>query len=97
MLVLNSETVGNFVYKTIGQHHSSPESVIKKPNQIEHVSTDGDISSVIGPGSEDLVWLVITKWIGSPSVDKSAILFVFLIAYFENIWRKVVVSLKVLP
>ena len=42
----------------MGQHHFSPEFVIKKPNRIEHVSTEGDIY---------LVWLVITKWIGSPS------------------------------
>ena len=97
MLVLNSETEGNFVFKTIGQHHFSPESVIKKPNPIEHVSTEGDISSMIGPGSEDLVWLVITKWIGPPSVDRCAIWFGFLITYFEDIWREVVVSLKVLP
>ena len=74
--------------KQLRQHHFSPESVIKKPNQIEHVSTEGDVY---------LVWLVITKWIGSPSVDRSAIWFVFLITYFEDIWREVVVSLKVSP
>ena len=35
-------------------------------------------------GSEYLVRLEITQWIGSPSVDKSAIWFGFLITYFRR-------------
>ena len=76
-----------------GHHHFSPELVIKKPNQIKHVSTEGDIihDGTRFRGSEYLVWLVITQWIGSPSVDKRAIWF-FLSLNFEDIWREVVVS-----
>ena len=43
----------------------------QKTNQIEHVSTEGDIIHKRSrfKGSDYLVWLVITQWIGSPSVD----------------------------
>ena len=52
---------------------------IKKTNQIEHVSTEGDIINdrTRFTGPEYLVWLVITQWIGSPSVEKRAIWFGF--------------------
>ena len=41
-----------------------------------------------------LVWLVITQWIGSPSVEKRAIWFGFWSRIFEDDWREVVVSLN---
>ena len=41
-----------------------------------------------------MVWLVITQWIESPSKNRSAIWFGFLIKYFEDILREVVVSLS---
>ena len=48
-----------------GHHHFSPESVIKNPKQIEHVSTEGDIiyDRTMFRGSEYLVWLVIAQLI----------------------------------
>ena len=39
---------------------------------------------MIGPGSEYLVWLVITQWIGSPFVHKGVIWFGFLITYLSD-------------
>ena len=63
-----------------GHHHFSPESVIKKLKQVENVSTIGDIihDRTRFRGSEYLVWLVITQWIGSPSVERSVICFSFI-------------------
>ena len=48
-----------------------------KTNQIENVSTEGDIIHdwTRFRGSEYLVWLVITQLIGSPSIDRSVICF----------------------
>ena len=53
----------------------------QKTNQIEQVSTEGDITHdrTRFRESEYLVWLVITKWIGQPCVDRSAICFCFFI------------------
>ena len=60
------------------------------------MSIEGDIihDKTKFRGSEHLVWLVITQWIGSPSVDRNAIWFVFLITYFEDIWSEAVVSFR---
>ena len=60
-------------------------------------------------GSEYLVWLVITQWIGSPFVHKGVIWLCFFITYlsypsgtdlsfvffFKDIWREVVVFLLI--
>ena len=72
-----------------GHHYFSPKSVIKKTKTnwaIEHVSMERDIINdwTRFRGSEYLVWLLIWQWIGSPSVDKSAIWFGFLITYFRR-------------
>ena len=58
----------------------------KKTNQIEHVSTEGDIihTRTRFRGLEYLVWLVITQWIPAPSAERSAVLFGFLITYFQR-------------
>ena len=106
-----------------GDHHFSPESVIKKPNQLDHtfllvwfslaldfwgtlelslnfsififhkldhVSSDADIihDRTKFRGSEYLVWLVITQWIGSPSVDYLVCFFdhIFLMIFGEKWW-----------
>ena len=63
----------------------------KKTNQIEHVSTEGDIIHIRTRfrGSEYLVWLVITQWIGSTSVDRNAIWF-FFYHIFSKIFGEVV-------
>ena len=53
----------------------------QKTNQIEH---DIIHDRTRFRGSEYLVWFVIIQWIGSPSIDKSASLFVFLITYFRR-------------
>ena len=84
-----------FCFSSQGHHFDfSPESAIKRQNQIEHVSTKGDVihDRTRFTSSEYLVWLVITQWIASP-VDKGAIWFGFLSHIFEDIWREVVVSL----
>ena len=66
--------------------NTSLQRLIKKGNQLEHVSTEADIihDRTRFRGSEYLVWLVITQWIGSPSVDRSAIWFGFFITYFRR-------------
>ena len=71
---------GNPLVEKQGHQHFSPKSYKKKRNQLEHVSTEADIihDRTRFRGSEYLVWLVITQWIGSPSVDN---LFFFII-YF---------------
>ena len=61
----------------------------QKPNQIEHVSTAGDIihDRTRFRCSEYMVWLVTIQWIGSPSVEKKVQLFfvlIFLVVFFCN-------------
>ena len=108
---------GNPLVENQGDHHFSPGSVIKKPNQLDHtyllvwfsldldfwgtlelslnfsififhkldhVSSDADIihDRTKFRGSEDLVWLVITQWIGSPSVD-------YLVWFFDHIFSMI--------
>ena len=74
----------NHCNQSSGHHHFSPESVIKKPNQIGHVSTEGDVipDRTRFRGSEYLVWLVNTQWIGSTSLDRSAI-------WLSNLWNSI--------
>ena len=69
--------------------NTSLQSLIKKQNQLEHVSTEADIihDRTRFRGSEYLVWLVITQWIGSPSVDNLFFFYhIFLMIFGEKWW-----------
>ena len=62
----------------------------KKPNQIEHVFTEGDIihDRTRFRGPEYLVWLAILQCQWISSVDRSAIWFIFWSHIFKDIGEK---------